>query len=183
MGIFHDATRQAIREMIEEFGEASRFGHILNDQDLEAAAGRIASFFEMTLELRAGLAGGASSGVGANSAMGGGKGGTAPSPSAGAQRKPQTTQRPGSPRGAPLGPGFLQAGDLDTPRGPAFARTRAAAEVAADGDWNRMAGSGLRADDSPRLPVNHDIRLPRKRVGASERELEAFTQRGLRKER
>ena len=156
MGIFHDATRQAIREMIEEFGETSRFGHILNEQDLEAAAARIASFFEMTLELRAGLAAG------------------------GAPTKEK--KRTGPCRG-PLGPGFLQPEDVESPRGPAFARTRAAAEVAAEESWSRQAGATLRGDDTPRLPVDQDFRLPRKRVGATDGELDTFAQRGLRRER
>jgi hypothetical protein len=155
VGIFHDATRQAIREMIEEFGETSRFGHILNEQDLEAAAARIASFFEMTLELRAGLAGGA---------------------------PPKEKKRMGPGRG-PLGPGFLEPEDVHSPRGPAFARTRAAAEVAAEENWSRQAGATLRSDDTPRLPVDQDFRLPRKRVGATDVERDTFAQKGLRRER
>jgi hypothetical protein len=61
MGVFRDTTQVAIREMIEEFGAASRFGRVYSTTDLEEAAGRLAEFFEMTLSLRAtyGAGGGA----------------------------------------------------------------------------------------------------------------------------
>ena len=162
MGIFHEATRQAIKEMIEEFGEASRFGRILNEDDLECAAARVATFLEMTLELRTGL------------------GLAGPTQQA---RDPGAALRTAAPRqAAPRASGNrlgLPSG-FETREDPAlkpsgFARTRAAAEVAADADTTRGVQGPGRGQAEVRLPPEHDFRLPRKRVGASEQERESFT--------
>ena len=56
-----------------------------------------------------------------------------------------------------------------------FARTRAAAEVATDTGTSREVQSLGRGQADVRLPPEHDFRLPRKRVGASEQERESFT--------
>jgi hypothetical protein len=52
MGLFVDTTQVALKEMMEEFGSASRFGRVFSEEDLQGAALRMAEFFEMTLNLR-----------------------------------------------------------------------------------------------------------------------------------
>ena len=159
MGIFHEATRQAIKEMIEEFGEASRFGRILNEDDLEGAAARVATFLEMTLELRAGL-------------------GLAGPTQQAASAPRQAAPRQAAPRasGNRLGlPSGFETREDPALKPSGFARTRAAAEVATDADTTRGVQGLGREQADVRLPPEHDFRLPRKRVGASEQERESFT--------
>jgi hypothetical protein len=169
MGVFHEATRQAIREMIEEFGEASRFGRILNEDDLEGAAGRIATFFEMTLELRANLGGLGSALAGA----------LAPErPSQGAQGSPRaSTQRTNTlpPASGRMGlrAGFPENESAPSRAAASFPRTRAAAEVAVEHELSRGIPGGASSSDV-RLAPQHDLRLPRTRVDSSDNEREMF---------
>lgn len=58
MNIFRTATGQAIRDIICEHGQENRFGRSLTDTDLDTICERIVDLFEMTLNLRAQVAGG-----------------------------------------------------------------------------------------------------------------------------
>jgi|GEM_PF-657320 len=178
MGIFHDTTRIAIREMIEEFGEASRFGRVLGEDDLEAAAERIAKFLEMTLELRSSVSGRAAGAL---------QGQTSPSPvSSGFSGAPTTRTSTLPTRRSPVG---LSAGYTEEDTGrmqgsgalAGFPRTRAAAEIVAEHTYAQGAGgvgaganSVSNANADVRLAVQHDLRLPRKRVSASDEERDVF---------
>lgn len=52
MSIFRTATKQALREIIEEQGTVGRFGVVLAEDKLELTTDRIVDLFEMTLNLR-----------------------------------------------------------------------------------------------------------------------------------
>ena len=52
MSIFRTATKQAIREIIEENGFNGRFGHILSNNNIETVTDKVVDLFEMTLTLR-----------------------------------------------------------------------------------------------------------------------------------
>ena len=53
MTIFRQATKQAVREIIETQGVASKFGTLLGEESLEQITDRVVDLFEMTLALRA----------------------------------------------------------------------------------------------------------------------------------
>ncbi|MBM3381917.1 MAG: hypothetical protein FJY29_05690 [Betaproteobacteria bacterium] len=57
INIFRTATGQAIREIISDHSQENRFGRTLTDSDLDAICERVVDLFEMTLNLRAQVAG------------------------------------------------------------------------------------------------------------------------------
>lgn len=59
MNIFRTATGQAIRDIISDHSQENRFGRTLTEDDLDAICERVVDLFEMTLNLRARLSGGA----------------------------------------------------------------------------------------------------------------------------
>lgn len=56
MSVFRIATKQAIREIIEENASSNRFGFSLTDDNVECITDRVVDLFEMTLTLRSRVA-------------------------------------------------------------------------------------------------------------------------------
>ncbi|MBX9704259.1 MAG: hypothetical protein K2X39_08915 [Silvanigrellaceae bacterium] len=52
MNIFRSATKQAIREIVENHGSKGKFGFILTDENIDSISDKVVDLFEIALSLR-----------------------------------------------------------------------------------------------------------------------------------
>lgn len=163
MNIFRTATKQALREIIEESAIDGRFGFILGEDGIEKATERIVDLFEMTLELRSrvGLTtGSAGSGMGGES-----------------QAKQKTNQNVNQRVNQNTGQNTARENQMPNEaygsqsRKSSLPTTRNAAEIY---DVNASTPQQLRGAYEPRAGLSPamDLKLPRKRIELSSTEKE-----------
>lgn len=161
MNIFRTATKQAIRDIIQDNASSGRYGVMLSDDNIEAIGERIVDLFEMTLNLRSQMSGGGSSqsSAGQNSP-------TREAQQATTQRRTaqptRTTTLEHINRSQPL--------TQQKPESAGFPKTRWAAEIYDHHDPVPTQHYSQAIDTD--LPPQIDYKLPRKRVAltAAERE-------------
>lgn len=160
MNIFRTATKQAIRDIIQDNASSGRYGVMLSDDNIEAIGERIVDLFEMTLNLRSQMSGGVSS-----------------QSSTGQSSPSRESSQANTQRRAPVARTTTlehinrqQSSQQQKPESAGFPKTRWAAEIYDHHDA-RPTQHYAQAIDTE-LPPQIDYKLPRKRVAltAAERE-------------
>jgi hypothetical protein len=155
--IFRTATKQAMKEIIEERSEAGRFGLLVTEEGLEAITDRLVDLFEMTLTLRQQTRHFFEP--------------PAPTPEPAPRAKSSNLQKG---RTTPtLSQNQRPPQDSDRQRA-SFPKTRNAAEVYTVHRQEDKFGSALA---NPSLPTHIDLKLPRRRVEMSDEERAASRNR------
>ena len=155
MSIFRIATKQALREIIEDHATQGRFGVVLSDESLEMATERIVDLFEMTLTLRSHTA----------SMLGGGS----PSPAPASAPTHAQTQK-AQPQKIQTQSTLTRRHSFEVDEHSPVPKTKNAAEI-----YDKTTNRKSENPDTVPLAATFSFKLPRTRIGLSEKERQKLT--------